>query len=71
MKKTIKLKGMSCNSCAMLIEKSLKEKVNTVSASFSKEEVEVDFDENKISEKEITEEIEKLGYECENCEIID
>ena len=55
----------------MLIEKSLKDKVNNVSASFSKEEVEVDFDENKISEKEIIEEIEKIGYECENCEIID
>src|SRR3989344_3043640 len=65
MKKTYKLKGMTCNSCAMLIEKSLKDKVNSVSASFSKEKAEVDFDENKISEEEIIEEIEKLGYEIE------
>ncbi len=71
MKKTYKLKGMNCNSCAMLIEKSLKDKVNHVSASYSKEEAIVDFDENKISEKEIIEEIEKLGYECYNGEISD
>ncbi len=64
MKKIFHIKGMHCNSCAMLIEKSLKDKVNNVSASFSKEEVEVDFNENNISEKEIIEEIEKLGYEC-------
>jgi len=68
MKKTYRLKGMTCNSCAMLIEKALKNKVGNVSASFSKEEVVIDFDENKISEKEIIEEIEKLGYECSNCE---
>jgi sulfite exporter TauE/SafE/copper chaperone CopZ len=62
--KIIKIKGMTCNSCAMLIEKTLKDKVSNVSASFSREEVKVDFDENKISEKEIVNEIEKLGYEC-------
>jgi len=70
MKRIFKIKGMTCNSCAMLIEKSLKDKVNSVSASFSKEETEVDFDENKISEKEIIKEIEKLGYECDVSKII-
>jgi sulfite exporter TauE/SafE/copper chaperone CopZ len=65
MKRTYKLKGMSCNSCATLIEKTLKDKVDNVSASFSKEEVEVEFNENKISENDIIEEIKKLGYEVE------
>lgn len=52
----------------MLIEKELKDKVNSVSASFSKEEAGVEFDENKISEKEIKEMIEKLGYEIKEIE---
>ncbi|MDP2924806.1 MAG: sulfite exporter TauE/SafE family protein [Nanoarchaeota archaeon] len=68
MKKIYKIKGMSCNSCGMLIERTLKDKVNDISASFSKEEAGIDFDENKISEKDIVEEIEKLGYEVVNKE---
>jgi len=63
MKKTFQIKGMNCNSCAMLIEKELKDKVNSVHASYAKEQAEVDFDENKISEGEIKEKISKLGYE--------
>ncbi len=63
MKVTYKLNGMHCNSCAMLIERELKDKVNEVSASYSKEKVEIDFDPLKISEKEIKDKIEELGYE--------
>ncbi len=63
MKVTYKLNGMHCNSCAMLIERELKDKVNEVSASYSKEKVEIDFDPQKISEKEIKAKIEELGYE--------
>jgi uncharacterized protein len=62
MKKTYKIKGMSCNSCEVLIERALKRKVNSISASFTKEEAVIDFDEDKISEEEIIKEIEKLGY---------
>ncbi len=68
MKKFYKIKGMHCNSCAMLIEKSLKDRVNKISVIFSKEGAEVDFDENKISEKDIKEVIEKLGYTLEEIE---
>ncbi len=67
-KKTFSIKGMNCNSCAMLIEKELNNKVNSVSASFSKEQAEIDFDENKISENEIKAVINKLGYEAEAIE---
>jgi copper chaperone CopZ len=63
MKITYNLKGMHCNSCAILIERELKDKVNDVSASYSKEKVEIDFDPDKISEKEIKAKIEELGYE--------
>ncbi len=63
MQKKFSVKGMSCNSCAMLIEKELKEKVNKISVNYSKEEMDVDFDENKISENDIKETVKKLGYE--------
>jgi sulfite exporter TauE/SafE/copper chaperone CopZ len=64
MKKTFSIKGMHCNSCAQLIERSLNDKVNSVKVSYAKESAEIDFDENKISEKEIQNLIGKEGYEC-------
>lgn len=65
-KKIFKIKGMHCNSCSNLIENSLKDKVNHVSVSFSKEVAKIDFDEDKISEKEIKNIIKKLGYNCDS-----
>jgi len=62
-KKTYKVKGMTCNSCAHLIENKLKDKVNHVSASFTKETAEIDFDSEKISENQIKKIVEKQGYE--------
>jgi len=53
MKKIFKIKGMHCNSCAQGIEDKLKDRVNRISVSFSKEQVEIDFDKTKISEEEI------------------
>jgi sulfite exporter TauE/SafE/copper chaperone CopZ len=63
MKKTFNIKGMHCNSCAILIERDLKDKVNSVSANYSRGEVEIDFDKNEISENEIKDKINALGYE--------
>jgi len=62
MKKTYKINGMHCNSCENLIENELKEKqgINSISASFEKEQAEIDFDENKISEKEIKDKIKEF-----------
>jgi len=68
MKKTFQIKGMHCNSCAMLIEKELKEKVNSIKVSYANEKAEIDFNENKISEKEIKESLKKLGYTIEEVE---
>ena len=64
MKKVFKIKGMTCNSCAQRIEDELKDNVNSISVSFAKEEAYIDFDENKITEKEIISRIEKHGYEA-------
>jgi uncharacterized protein len=64
MKKTFNISGMHCNSCSQLIEKSLEDKVNSVSASYAKGIAEIDFDQNKISEAEIKAVIKKSGYEA-------
>ncbi len=65
MKKTFKIKGMNCNSCAERIENALKNKagIENVSVSFSNEKAEIYFDSEKISEKEIKEIIEETGYD--------
>ena len=57
-KKTFKVNGMTCNSCAHIIEIKLKDKVSKVSASFSKGEVEVEFENEDISKDEIVKLIE-------------
>jgi sulfite exporter TauE/SafE/copper chaperone CopZ len=53
MKKVFEVDGMTCNSCANLIESKLRGKVKSVRASFADGEVKVDFDEDKISEEEV------------------
>jgi len=68
MQKKFSIRGMHCNSCAMLIEKELKDKVKSISVNYSKEEMDIDFDENKISEYEIKEAVKKLGYEIKEIE---
>jgi len=69
-KKIFKVKGMVCNSCANAIEIALDKKVDSVSSSYSKKQVEIDFNEKKTSEKEIKSIIKKLGYEItENSEV--
>jgi len=65
MKKVFKIKGMYCNSCASNIEGELEGKVNKIKVSYSKEEAEIDFDSEKISEHEIKEAVKKLGYEIQ------
>lgn len=64
--KTFKVKGMHCNSCSQLIENELKDKVSSASASYSDESLKVVFDDKKISEEKIKEEVEKLGYTLYN-----
>jgi len=62
MKKIFKINGMHCNSCSRLIEDDLKLDVKRISVNYSKGTAEIDFNENKISEKTINSRIKKLGY---------
>lgn len=62
MKKTFRIEGMHCNSCAKLIEGELSGKVGKISVSFENKKAEIDFDENLISEDEIKKAIKGLGY---------
>ncbi len=63
-KNKFKIEGMHCASCAMSIDMELEdlEGVKSSNTSYAKGEVEVEYDNQKISEKQITEIIKKLGY---------
>lgn len=69
MEKTIKLKisGMHCTSCAMNIDGELEDigKVKSASTSYAKQETEVVFDDEIISEEEIKAIVQRVGYEVE------
>ena len=69
MKKIYKIKGMHCNSCANLIESRLKGKVKGINVKYSEETAEIEFDEDKISENEIKEILDKDGYELNDFNI--
>ena len=53
---------MHCESCEKFIEMELKDRVNSIKVSYVKGIAEINFDEDKISEKEIIEIIKKIGY---------
>lgn len=63
---TLSVSGMHCNSCSDKIENALKGKVNSVSANFSNETVNVDFNSAKISLNRIKDIIEEVGYEVKD-----
>jgi copper chaperone CopZ len=56
--------GMHCSSCAMNIDFDLEdiEGIKSAKTSYAKQITEVEFDENKVSEKEIKKQIKKTGY---------
>lgn len=60
----IKIEGMHCASCTMLIDGDLEDLngVKSSSTSFAKSETEVEYDESCVSLKEITNAIKKSGY---------
>ncbi len=61
---TIKIEGMHCEACKKLIEMELKEKVEKVSVDLKSNKAAVNFDENKIYEKEIDKTINQLRYKA-------
>jgi len=64
MKKTYKIHGMHCASCAINIERKLgkAEGVSSVEANYGNESVKLDFDMAKTTPKTLSKEIEPLGY---------
>ena len=67
--KTIKLKvnGLHCSSCEVLIKDALEESegVKKADISMKNKSAEIQFDENKIDKQKLKAIIEKEGYEVE------
>lgn len=64
-RKKFKITDMHCTSCALLIEADLSDAGVNAKASYTKGEVEVEFDDEKIKEERIIEIIRKSGYKAE------
>ncbi len=62
--KTFKIDGMHCASCAAVITKKILSltPVKSVSVNYANEKAKVEFDADKISIREMNEEINKYGY---------
>jgi copper chaperone CopZ len=60
----IDIVGMHCTSCAMNIDFDLEdiEGIKSAKTSYAKQITEVEFDEGKVTEKEIEKQIKKTGY---------
>jgi len=61
---SVGVKGMHCASCAGIIERTFKktEGVSFVEVNYGTEGAKVSFDENKISEQDLSKKIEPFGY---------
>lgn len=64
---TMKVKGMHCGSCAMLIKESLEDTdgVESADVSYDKSSAKITFDKTKIDENKIKKIITKEGYKVE------
>lgn len=63
-KKTYKIKGMHCASCASIIEKTLKKTdgVHSVEVNYGNESAKIDFDSSKTNLDVLSSQIKPLGY---------
>ncbi|MBI2590253.1 MAG: heavy-metal-associated domain-containing protein [Candidatus Blackburnbacteria bacterium] len=63
-KKTLKLEGLDCSSCAFLIDDCLEELdgVKSASTNYASQICEVEFDPEQITDGEIKSAIENAGY---------
>jgi copper chaperone CopZ len=67
LKKTFAIVGMSCSSCAMRLE-SLEDDLPGVvraRASYRRQHLEIEYDEDRLTEAKIVEAIQALGYEVQ------
>jgi len=64
-KVTLKIEGMECPNCSMILE-SMEDKLAgllLVEASYHKGQMKVEFDENKVTISRIKAEVQRLGYQ--------
>ncbi len=61
-KKTYKIDGMHCTSCALMIESDLEDAGVKANCNYVKQTLQVEFDEKKIAEMKITDVVLKAGY---------
>lgn len=62
-KKIYKVLGMHCPSCAMVIEADLEDAGIKASCSYAKQMLDVEYDENKVPEKNVQEVVGTSGYQ--------
>ena len=64
MKQTLKIKGMHCASCAVIIGKELKntDGVQSIDVNVGTETAKIDFDENRVNVEALSKKLEPLGY---------
>lgn len=61
-KKTFSIGGMHCASCSLMIEADLEDIGVTASCSYAKGTLDVEYDEQKVTEQSIKEIVQKAGY---------
>ena len=63
-KHVLKIDGMHCSSCAMIIDGDLEDTKGVVSANtnYAKQMTEIEFDEEEIKIEKIIEVVKKSGY---------
>jgi len=61
-KKSYKVDGMHCTSCALLIESDLEDAGVKARCNFAREVLEVEFDEKSVGEKKIADIVANSGY---------
>lgn len=61
-KKTYKISGMDCDSCAKMVELDLEDIGVVASCNYADESLDVEFDESKIEEGKIEEVVKQSGY---------
>lgn len=64
-KKTFKVWGMHCSSCAMTIEWELEDAGVKAKCSYAQQVVEVEYDSQKVSDEKIKEVVKKAGYQVD------
>jgi len=66
MKLTFRVIGMHCSSCVMRIEgiEDELDGVKRINASYQKGQMQVEFDDSKVTVEQIIEAVKKKGYEA-------